>query len=297
MSKPTIKISGVTVPADLNGKDLLKFLVENKTVLISEKKSAIKRADAISIPVDIGKQYAIDTEGKLVKLVSGTSKAPSGIETVLCVINTTNWYDSHGDVHIPGLWKRSLSNSKTQLHLQEHEMTFTHIISDESKGYTEKMTWKDLGYAFPGVTEALVFATPLTGRNPYMEDQYRKGYVKNHSVGMRYVVIKLCVNEPEDEYFKEEYANWVQYAPQVVNIDEAEKQGYFWAVLEAQVIEGSAVPKGSNIITPTLGFKSAAPATTTQQVHPDNSTGKQEDETEEKSAVNYDKIVNYLFKN
>jgi hypothetical protein len=73
------------------------------------------------------------------------------------------------------------------------------------------------------------------------------------------------VNEPEDEYYKEEYANWVQYAPMVANIADAEAQGFFWAVLEAKVIEGSAVVKGSNIITPTLGFKSVQPSETLSQ--------------------------------
>ena len=32
----------------------------------------------------------------------------------------------------------------------------------------------------------------------------------------------------------------------------AEAQGYFWVVKEAKVIEGSAVPIGSNQFTPTL---------------------------------------------
>jgi len=67
MSKPVMKIAGVTVPQGLAGKDLFKFLVENKSVLIAEKKSAIKYADAIECGIDLSKTYVIDTEGKLVK--------------------------------------------------------------------------------------------------------------------------------------------------------------------------------------------------------------------------------------
>lgn len=291
MSKPTIKIAGVTVPADLTGKDLLKFLVENKALLIEEKKSVTKRADPISVGVDISKKYFINKEGQLVKATAEEQAPVNGPETVICVINTTNWLDSHGDVHIPGLWKKSLKDSLNQIHLQEHEMAFAFVISDESKGYTEKLTWKELGLDLPGVTEALIFSTTFTGRNPYMEDQYRKKFVKNHSVGMRYVIIKLCVNEPEDDYFKEEYANWVQYAPQVANIADAEKQGFFWAVLEAKVIEGSAVVKGSNIITPTIGFKSVQPASATEPPQPESSTERKDENTD---PMQWDKIASKL---
>jgi hypothetical protein len=286
MSKPTIKIGGVTVPADLKGKDFLKFLVENKALLIQEKKSAIKHADAIAVQCELGDKFFVDKDSKLNKVSAENTAAPGGPDIVLCVINTTNLMDSHGDVHMPGLWKKSLKDNATQLHLQEHNMSFGYVISDESKGYTEKMTWKELGYDIPGVTEALIFVSPLKGRNVYMEEQYRKGFVKNHSVGMRYVTIKLCVNESEDEYYKEEYANWVTYAPQVVNLADAEAQGFFWAVTEAKIVEGSAVVKGSNIITPTIGFKSVQPAAATESNEPAAAThGK-----EEKTEVDWDKV-------
>jgi hypothetical protein len=293
MSKPTIKLGNMTVPADLKGKDLLKFLVENKSLLIAEKKLTIKEADPVTIGVDISKKYFIDKEGNLVKASADMQITPTadGPSTVFCVINTTNWMDSHSDVHIPGIWNKSLKDNPTQVHLQEHTMSFDHVISDESKAYTQKMTWKELGLDISGTTEALIFATPLKGRNPFMEDQYKKGFVKNHSVGMRYVVIKLCVNESEDEYYKEEYANWVQYAPLVANIADAEGQGYFWAVLEAKVVEGSAVVKGSNIITPTLGFKSAEPPEGTQTKQPAASTVVTDDPPK---RVDYDKIASKL---
>lgn len=294
MSKPTIKMGGVTVPADLKGKYLLKWMVENKSLLIAEKKATLKHADAIAVDCSISDKYFVDKTGALIKATAETQLAPSGPETVLVVINTTNWLDSHSDVHIPGLWKKSLKDNKQFLHLQEHEMEFQSVISDESKGYTEAIAWKELGLNVPGMTEALIFATPLTGRNPYMEDQYRKGYVKNHSVGMRYVTIKLCVNESEDEYYKEEYANWVQYSPQVVNLADAEAQGYFWAVLDAKIIEGSAVVKGSNIITPTMGFKSVQPASSTEPRQPPAGTDSND---QVPAGVKWDKIAELKFLN
>ena len=46
---------------------------------------------------------------------------------------------------------------------------------------------------------------------------------------------------------------------QMTNKEIAEQYGYFWAVTEAKVIEGSAVVFGSNYITPTLSVKQHVP--------------------------------------
>jgi hypothetical protein len=181
--------------------------------------------------------------------------------TVKIAINTTNLLDSHSDVHMPGLWKKSLKESaKSVLHLQEHQGGFAGIISDamdgEIKAYTELMKWKDLGYNLKGETEVLVFESIVKkARNSYMFEQYAKKYVKNHSVGMRYVKMLLCINS-EEKYYREEKENWETYYPEIANQDAADERGYFWAVTEAKVIEGSAVPRGSNHVTPTLEMKS-----------------------------------------
>jgi hypothetical protein len=88
-------------------------------------------------------------------------------------------------------------------------------------------------------------------RNEYMFEQYAKGRVKNHSVGMSYVKIAMCVND-ESKSWAEEKANWDKYYPEVVNKEVADNTGYFWAVTEAKIIEGSAVVIGSNPWTPTM---------------------------------------------
>lgn len=289
MTTPTVKFAGVHVPADLKGDDLLKWMKDNLSALIAEKKSATKEADAITMLVNVNTRLAVDKDGMLTKASENVVLDLTKAETVLNVINTTNLLDSHLDVHIPGLWKKSLKENKSFLHLQEHIQRFDHIISDEAKGYTEKLSWKDIGLDAVGVTEALIFATPFTGRNAYMEDQYRKGWVKNHSVGMRYVSIKFCVNRPDDDYYKEEYANWQTYIDQVINRDAAEEVGMFWAVLEAKIMEGSAVVKGSNFITPSMGFKSAEPVTTTQKNQPASATEVNEEEPEK--GIDWNKIA------
>ena len=68
---------------------------------------------------------------------------------------------------------------------------------------------------------------------------------------MRYVKYDLAMNSdnPAD---KEEKKTWDKYINSVANKETAFEQGYFWAVTEAKVIEGSAVPMGSNFATPTI---------------------------------------------
>jgi hypothetical protein len=61
--------------------------------------------------------------------------------------------------------------------------------------------------------------------------------------------IFLAANDPD---FPEEYEVWERYKNQVSNLNHAIETGYFYAVTEAKVIEGSAVPLGSNPITPTM---------------------------------------------
>jgi hypothetical protein len=72
-----------------------------------------------------------------------------------------------------------------------------------------------------------------------MFNQYAKGYVKEHSVGMRYVKLELAVNS-DSKYEQEEKAIWDKYIDEIVNKVQIEEQSY-WAVSEAKAIEGSAV--------------------------------------------------------
>lgn len=240
----------ITIPTFETKQELYKFLVENKEALIAQKCSTIKEADGFGAsPVLLDELGENGFANK-----SETGDAPSSIKSRL-VINTTNIMDSHKDVHIPGLWTKSIRENKRILHVQEHKSyEFNKIIAsgDDLKVSTKTYTWRELGYDADGETEALIFdSTIKRDRNPYMFDQYMKGYVTNHSVGMQYVKLGMAINS--DDYPAEK-ALWDKYFPEIVNFKDAEKQGYFWAVTEAKVHEGSSVPLGSNPITPTLSI-------------------------------------------
>jgi len=247
-------------------EELFKALKDNKKELISLKKSITKQADAVSFGY---MENEIETANK----EEINNEQNPDVLNVKVVINTTNFLDSHGDVHINGIWNKSVKDNVSFLHLQEHEREFDKVITDTAKGSVQSMTWKELGLPYLGRTEALIFDSQIQKkRNEFMLNQYANGWVKNHSVGMRYVSLNLAVNS-EAEWDKEEKAIWDKYYSLIANKELADEKGYFWAVTEAKIIEGSAVVMGSNSATPTLNNKSeAVEDTTEEQQEPSNDT-------------------------
>lgn len=239
------------IPHFEDRKGLQKFLFENKSKLISQKKAITKEGDGIGLS-------SIQFANKKGANKSDPIDAGSLDEIyVKAIINTTNVIDSHMDLHIPGIWNKTVKENKMILHVQEHKSyMFDKIISDggDLEALVKKYTWKELGYDFKGKTEALQFNSNVKkSRNQYMFDQYAKGYVRNHSVGMRYMKYVMCIDNPD---YGAEYEAWEKYLEHAINPEVAENRGYFWAVKEAKAIEGSAVPLGSNWITPTLSVGS-----------------------------------------
>lgn len=227
-------------------------IVANKDIIMAQKKATIKHADGI-----MGDVFAPEIDKAMV-VKSDTEATDPNTLTAKLAINTTNILDSHSDVHIKGLWNKSLKENKMVMHLQEHQLQFDKIIADgkDLNVSAKDMTFKELGFKLDGSTQVLFFESTIKrDRNLFMFKEYQDGHVKNHSVGMRYVKLFLAVN---DEDYKEEKAVWDKYYPTIANKADADALGYFWAVTEAKIIEGSAVPIGSNQITPTIEITEAA---------------------------------------
>ena len=91
---------------NLKGKELFEFLIKNEKSLIAQKKFELKKGDAFHF----GNSIETD-KGKTVKANTPLSEDKNTID-VVSVINTTYWFDSHSDVHIDGIWKKSISEAK-----------------------------------------------------------------------------------------------------------------------------------------------------------------------------------------
>ena len=235
-----------------NVADQHKWLIANQDMLTAQRKSECKFSDGMGFS-----SFAIDEKGEQLKADNATLIDPTvNVIKIRCIINATNILDSHRDVHISGIWKKSLSENKLIYLCKEHMLNFEGIISDEVKAFTKNYTFKELGYNYDGETECLVFdAVIYKDRNPYMFEQYRKGHVKNHSVRMEYVKEYCCINteEPDGAQYKE---NFDKYAPMVANQEDLKKTTWFYAQLEAKVKhEGSAVVVGSCFTTPTISVE------------------------------------------
>ena len=249
-----------------------KFLCENKKLIIAQKKAMIKEAD--SLPY-FG---TIEAEKEVIKAVNYETLKDSKFIKVVAVSNACNYYDSHGDVSINGSWNRTAKNTKDGFHLQEHQMKFDKMISNNVKFTVENKTWKELGYDYEGETECLVMYSEVDKEdNEYMFKQYIKGKVKNHSAGLRYVDVEFAINS-EADWAKEEKAVWDKYYSSIINKEDVDERGYFLAVKEQKIIENSAVLKGSNPATPTISVESAdGTSNKTDSSSTDTSTSEQKE--------------------
>ena len=250
--------------------EAMKELIENKKLIIAQKKSVMKHAD--SLPY----HNTVENENKeVIKAEKITNLDDVNSIKVVAVSNACNYFDSHLDVSINSSWNRTAKNTKEGLHLQEHQMRFDKLISDNVLFKVENKTWKDLGFNYEGSTECLVmYSTVEKETNPFMFDKYVKGKVRNHSSGLRYVNIEMAVNNNAD-WAKDEKAVWDKYYQSIVNKEDVDQVGYFYAVTEQKIIENSAVLKGSNPATPTISVESAD-GTSAKTENTDNSTSHSE---------------------
>ena len=240
----------------------LSEILKDKEVAKLNKMASLKHADATPTVFIVEKSGEFKAVKELTEVESGK------MLRVKVAINTTNIIDSHCDLHVNGLWKKSVKEAKGLYLFQEHKYSFDKIISDKVQASTQIMSWKDLGYNYEGETEALIFDAEIDpSENELMAVKYKKGKVKNHSVGMRYIKLLLCINS-DKRYDEEEKANWDKYYPMVANKEVADELGYFWAVTEAKIIEGSAVPIGSNQATPTIDVSESKEAGATTSNEP-----------------------------
>lgn len=237
--------------------ELFKCLSENKGLLKAQKKLQIKETDSIAYSFAVNEKNEALKAGEINISEINTLK-------IKIVVNSCNLFDSHLDVSINDSWNRTVKNAKRVLLLEAHKAQFDKIISDEIQLAVENISWKDLGFEYEGKTQCLVFyVTIKKDRNSFMFEQYAKGYVKEHSAGLRYIQIDLAINS-EAEWNKEEKEIWDKYYPSIANKEDVDQYGYFWAVTEQQIREGSAVVFGSNFATPTMSVEPVVDTSTKQ---------------------------------
>lgn len=268
----------MVVPKFHTQKQLFDWLVKNKKEIISLKKATTKFTSPFSY-------NSLDSFAN--KSASDTEDLSSGIIKRTIVGNTYNWMDEHDDVHIEGVFTKSISENKNILHLHDHLFQVTAKVGTPKKVYEQKIKWTELGVTKAGYTVALLMDSEIKKvYNEVVFHDYASGEINQHSVGMQYVKLFMCVN---DKDYKEAFANWNTYFPLVANQEKATDKGYFWAVTEAKLKEISCVIMGSNELTPTLNSKDNQPFSNTDfKIEPENST--------QKKSINYSFLTEQLKK-
>lgn len=231
-------------------EEMLKGLVESKEEIYSLKKATVKRSDAIP-------SFGENRSGAVVKAEGTDQSAPLKVgDTLKNAINSIGILDSHQDVHIRGIWKKTAKEQSGKLyHANNHTIDLTNLVAypKDTRLDIEEIAWKDLNQPYTGTTEVLVAYSKTSDKtHDKLFMAYRDKEPVEHSVSMEYVNLFLCVNDKDSEDL---YKNWLQYYPHVVNKEVADELGYFWAVTEAKLkYEFSTVPYGSNHVTQSLGY-------------------------------------------
>lgn len=264
--------------------DLIRFIKSKREELIAIKASEYKTSSTRVISNELIQK----AHQPIIEDISGD------FIHVKSVINTTNVIDSHRDLHLKGIWNKTVKDNPYSYHLESHIDRFEKVISNKAKSYNETMNFKDLGLNVNMMIEANINEFILERKkNEIMFDAYKNGEVENHSVGMLYVKYSLAIADEDD---KKEMDFYNEMKKQAVNPEVADEYGYFWVVSEAKKREGSAVVFGSNSITPTLWVKNYEPNKTNsiKNIEPLENTQKEEPTEVTHDVIKLIKEKNYF---
>lgn len=228
-------------------EEMFKELVKNESKISDLKKATLKNTDSINV-------FGIKDNDSI--------KALSFVKEgyVYPIINTTNYFDSHGDVHFPNLWNKSLKDkSKKIFYVLEHELELDSVIAfpNDVNAFVKNVNWSDLGLSYNGQTQALIFEIPKDKiRIEKVAELFKEQVSFENSVRMRYIQVQLAINSTSSDYTKQ-YELWKSRIDLVANKDVAIENGYMWCIDEASIEkEGSLVLFGSNDATPVIYQKS-----------------------------------------
>lgn len=215
--------------ADL--KDNLELIIDKKRTEVYE---SYKKGQSTNLkPIDVSK-FDLEQQ-KALKLDDNY---------FYFVFNTTRILDSHEDVHIDGLWKKTIQEKQFKNYVvtdHELEVLNTVVRKEYVEIFTAKIPFSLIGKSYNGNTEALIYKFPKDKvQIPIVKEWLESGDALEGSVRMKYIKYVFCIdsNNPEDEEFKSNYNKYIDY---IANKEDFEYIPYFFAVLEASNERESSV--------------------------------------------------------
>lgn len=227
--------------------ELFRELKENLSIIEDQKKAKIyesyKKGQSINMKaIDVSK-FDIEQQ-KALKLDDNY---------YYVAFNSTRILDSHDDVHIDGLWKKTVQEKQFKNYVvtdHELEVLNTVVRKEYVEIFTAKVPFSVLGKKYNGNTEILIYKFPKTKvQIPIVKEWLDSGDELQGSVRMKYIKFLFCLdsNNPEDAEFKANYDKYYEY---IANKEDYEYIPYYFAILEASnEKESSFVLYGSNSVT------------------------------------------------
>lgn len=227
-------------------EDLFKELRESAEIIIEEKKSLIQKSCDKGISVTC---KSLD----LLKFTDQLKGIKIDDNYYYIAVNTTRVLDSHDDLHVDGIWKKSIKDQQGKNYLVvDHELSIKSVVvrKEHVEMFTAKIPFSLIGKPYEGDTEALIYKVPKSQvKDETVKEWLDSGDAIEGSVRMQYVTVLLAMdsNAPEDETEKK---NYDEYLPMISNKDDYEYIYYYFIIKEAKnVKESSLVVFGSNSST------------------------------------------------
>lgn len=169
------------------------------------------------------------------------------------VVNSTNILDSHEDLHVDGIWNKSVADNQGKNYLvTDHELEINNVVvrKEHIEMFVATVSFKSLGYPYAGNTQILVYKFRKDRvLIQSVKDWLESGDEIQASVRMRYVTIEFAMDSNDPE-FSTERKRYEQYKTRIANIEDFDYVYYFYVIKDAvNQRESSLVVAGSNHVT------------------------------------------------
>lgn len=264
MTYNAIEFPGVDFPTQ---KELFDAIAENSNEIIAlKKKATFKGFEKHQVSV-LGMPYKELNSTKAVSVPFEVKE-----DFIYPVISTTNYMDSHNDVHFNGCFNRTVSHQKGKvMYCTDHELKLSSIVSlqPHTEMFVSDIPWGLVGKDFIGNTQGLTFAIDKANvRIADILEIIEKQWMQfENSIRMIYKDIRVGINSTDKDLAAQK-RYWDSRINSIVNKEKAMELGYFYGVEELSIDrEGSLVVAGgsndaTSIITLELvnGTSKAIPA-------------------------------------
>lgn len=272
-------IKSIYFPSRVFGSqdELIHELVKNEALIIDYKKSLVYNSQKSEFKAGVTSFYenGVSNSFETIKAIG----IPTKSDWIYPIISTTNYYDSHGDVHWDNSMNKTAKEQKGSVYFcADHELNADGVIVSKSDNemYLRQITWDMVGKDYAGTTNAIIFGfnkdKRIHAKASLLMDKEKDIQC---SIRMIYIDVKLGVKTKSKDYATQN-AYYEENIDRIVNKDEVEKEGYFFGVEQLRIYkEGSmCVGGGSNDATSIYEnmSKTEAASSTSIEIEPSKDT-------------------------